>query len=192
MSQHNPPASCYFLANRQQYTTCHIQVPDCDHRLSAITFGGVLYSFFQVVPNPRKALSILTKFTHRGESAAIRALPKGYSIWVEESSATIVKPTRSSKRHIPSNPPLATCTILVDHYPYQDCKILVPDLSNPIQALYVDDTFYSIFQEDVLPENAIEILTKLILRGDYVLLKISKFKTLIAVAEPDATLVALQ
>ena len=189
MSQPHPPAPCYFLANRQQYATCHIQVPDCEHRLSAITVGGALYSFFQVVPDPRKALSILTKFTYRGEAAVIRTLSKGYSIWVEEPGARLVKPTRSSKRLIPPNPPLATCTILVDRYPYQTCEILVSDLSNPIQALCVDGRFYSIFKVDVLPEQAITSLTKLVLRGDDVLLKISKLGTLIAVVEPDATLV---
>jgi hypothetical protein len=72
-----------------EYRTCHICVPDSEERLAAILVDRQYYSFFQSVKERVKALNVVAKLQEKGNNAAIVKTPKGYSIWVLESTACL-------------------------------------------------------------------------------------------------------
>jgi len=182
VTQLKAPSPSYILADRQQYTTCHVQVPDLEERLSAIQLGNQFYSFFQVATEARKAIAILTKLVYRNEATVLTKMPRGYGIWVEEPDATRVgKPGKAAKNQT------ASCLILVSQYPHQRCRIRVPDLPDLVEAIAVDQAFYSIFKADLAAEQALEIIAKLLQRGDRALLLGDRTSYTIGIYEPEAT-----
>lgn len=181
MSQSNSPALCYILANRQQYTTCHVRVPDLEQRLAAIYFGGKFYEFFQSIRDGRRAIALLTKLVYRGDEVVMTKTPKGYGLWVYEPEATPAVP-----HSLPEPKSAAPCFLLVSHYPHQRVRAEVPDLAQPVDAVRVDQQTYSIFKMDLDADYALEILAKLLQRGDRSLLMPDKHGLLVGVYEPDA------
>jgi len=179
------PSPSYILADRQQYTTCHVQVPDLEQRLSAIQLGGTFYSFFQVATDARKAIAVLTKLVYRNEAAVLTKMPRGYGIWVEEPDATRVgKPATSVSPMTP-----ASCLVLVSQYPHKQCRIQVPDLPQSVEAIAVDQSYYSIFKIGLAGEQALELVAKLLQRGDKTLLLGDRMGYLVGIYEPDAMVV---
>lgn len=184
MSQISSPAPCYILADRQQYSTCHVRVPDLEHRLSAIVLGGKFYGFFQVAAEPRKAIAILIKLAYRGDAVALTKMPKGYGIWVAEPDA---QPPATNQERIAPAP--APCFLLVSQYPHQPVRARVPDLAQPVDALVVNQQYYSIFKAELPADYALEILAKLLQRGDQSLLMSGKTGFVVGIYEPDASVI---
>jgi hypothetical protein len=80
--------------DRTEYQTCHVQLSDTEERLAAIAVQEKLFSLFKIVDDREKALDILARLYDGGSNAAITEIPKGFSIWIEEPTATRI----SSKR----------------------------------------------------------------------------------------------
>ncbi|MBD1913317.1 MULTISPECIES: hypothetical protein [unclassified Leptolyngbya] len=183
MSQLKAPSPSYILLDRQQYRTCHVKVPDLEQRLSAIQLGDQFYSFFQVAPEARKAIALLTKLVYRNESTVLTKMPRGYGVWVEEPDAMRVGTPSSTVVRKP-----ASCLVLVNQYPHRRCRIQVPDLPQSVDAIAVDQNFYSIFKAELPAEQALEIIAKLLQRGDKALLLGDRNGYVIGIHEPEATL----
>lgn len=183
VSQLKAPSPSYILADRQQYTTCHVKVPDLEQRLSAIQLGERFYSFFQVAPEARKAIALLTKLVYRNEAVVLTRMPRGYGIWVEEPDASRVgTPAATVKKQT------ASCLVLVNQYPHQRCRIQVPDLPQSVDAIAVDQNFYSVFKTEIPAEQALEIIAKLLQRGDKALLLGDRHGYSVGIYEPEAIL----
>ena len=82
-----PPQPTKLLAQREDYTTCHIYLPDEQQRLPAIALDGNFYSFFRSLQDATKTLSILRKLSAKGEQTVMTPNKRGYAIWVYESDA---------------------------------------------------------------------------------------------------------
>jgi hypothetical protein len=76
--------------DKTDYRTCHLQVPDIEERIPGVAFGTKLYSFFKVVDDREKALDVMAKLFDSGDDAVITQNPKGFAVWVLESTATVV------------------------------------------------------------------------------------------------------
>lgn len=88
--------------DREDYQTCHIQLPDDEGRLAAIAIQDKLFSLFKIVSDRNKALDILARLYDAGDNAAITEIPKGFSIWIEEPTATRIPSRRKSASLNPS------------------------------------------------------------------------------------------
>jgi hypothetical protein len=77
-----------------EYCTCHICIPDSNERMAAIAVNKQYYSFFKTVKERDKALSVLSKLQVKGNNALIAKNPKGYSIWVLEPTAYLIRSKR--------------------------------------------------------------------------------------------------
>lgn len=82
-------ATAPVLDSRSQYRSCHIRVPDLDHRLPAILFEDEFYSLFKVVKNRQQAQDIAVKLGRRGDRTVITTTAKGEVVWVLEPEATL-------------------------------------------------------------------------------------------------------
>jgi hypothetical protein len=79
------------FVEKGDYQTCHIQLPDGDERMAAISIEGKLFSLFKIVSDREKALDILARLYDGGDNATITEIPKGFSIWIEEPTAVRIK-----------------------------------------------------------------------------------------------------
>ena len=166
MAQNVRPSPCIMLASRDQYLACHIRVPDLEQRLAAIWIGDSYYSFFRMVGDSRKALSLTVKLCYRGDKVALTRVAKGYGLWVLEPEAgpTYGKRTLSTSHGQFSEP--ALCKIMVSRTQYQTLTIRVPDLEQPLDAIQVNGNYYSIFRIETDLDRLIEIVAKTTRRGD--------------------------
>lgn len=88
-SQLNYPAPTIIIQSRSQYKPCHINVPDLERPVPAISFGQEYYSFFRAVPNAEKTFEIIAKLSKIGENTVITKVPKAYIIWVLEPQGSL-------------------------------------------------------------------------------------------------------
>jgi hypothetical protein len=92
--QSSPCGKRKLFLDREDYQTCHIQLPDDEGRLAAIAIQDKLFSLFKIVSDRNKALDILARLYDSGSNAAITEIPKGFSIWIEEPTATRIPSSR--------------------------------------------------------------------------------------------------
>ncbi|CDM93563.1 MAG: hypothetical protein P5702_19830 [Limnospira sp. PMC 1291.21] len=88
-SQSNYPAPTRIIQSRSQYQSCHINVPDLERPVPAISVGQEYYSFFRAVPNADKTFEIIAKLSNMGENTVITRVPTAYVIWVLEPQASL-------------------------------------------------------------------------------------------------------
>lgn len=86
-AQSSPFGKRKLFLDREDYQTCHIQLPDDEGRLAAIAIQDKLFSLFKIVSDRNKALDILARLYDAGNNATITEIPKGFSIWIEEPAA---------------------------------------------------------------------------------------------------------
>jgi hypothetical protein len=166
MVQSVQASPCLMLASRDQYMACHIRVPDLAQRLAAIRIGGSYYSFFRMVDDSRKALSLTVKLCYRGDKVALTRVAKGYGLWILEPEAQPTHLERiGSTSHTQLSEP-ALCRIMVSRTQYQSLAIRVPDLEQPLDAIQVNGNYYSIFRIETDLDRLIEIVAKTTRRGD--------------------------
>lgn len=188
--KYHVPAPTVFLASRQQYHTCRIQIPDCDHSLPSIQTGRGFYSFLKATDTVAKTLRLLTKLSYRGEEVAILATPRGYSLWGLEPNATpIVCKTRTPAANLNAIAP-GTCTILIDRAQYQPCYIRTPDLDKPLVAIAFNNGYYSFFRQEPEMDRALELITKIAQRGDDLIMVKSETDCILYIHEPGAQSIA--
>ncbi len=155
------PASCRLLICRRQYRTCHIQVPDLEQHLSAIQTGSEYYSFYKVLGDAPKLMSLIYKLGNRGDRMCITPSPKGYTLWVWEPEATPLASELGPKEY--RSP--ADCKILAPWDEYSPCNIYVPGAPNDRLAIRLDSQFYSLFKLEPNFERAMEVAGRLNRQG---------------------------
>lgn len=190
LSQINSPLQpVSLLASRDAYTTCHVQVPDVPDRLPAITFGGGFFSFFRSLGDPVKALGHLLKLSGRGDRVAVTFHPKGYGLWIYEPDGVLAKasPRLQERVVLPALSPPA-CWVIGGRQPgYRTCSLKVPDLADVVPGLVRDNGHYfSVYRREQDADRTLKVATRLVQRGDEVVLLIGKSKYVVCVHEPGA------
>jgi len=180
------PAPCLILASRLQYRSCHIRVPDLDRAIPAIYVNSQYFSLFSASSDCRKTLSIAVKLSYRGDRTALTKTAKGYAAWVEEPTAI---PTQS---HRPDLTPYASrlpaaCRILVSQSQYQHLEITVPDLDQPLNAICVENNYFSIFRVTPDVEKVFDLVAKLAQRSEETVVIGTREGYAIGILEPTIT-----
>jgi hypothetical protein len=185
--EHSSPGSPRILESRSAYRSCHIRVPDQDHRLAAVFVDKKYYSFFKVTKNEPQALEVCNRLTRRGDTAVITKTAKGYAIWVLEPEALLDNPSKTTQpSHQPVQPVLSQ--ILEFRNQYQPCHIRVPDLDKRLAAVQVNGKYYSLLKVAKDRQHALEVAARLVNRGsETIVIKNAKDYT-VWVLEPDAVL----
>ncbi len=179
-------AVCKLLSYKGQYTPCHITVPDMDEKQAGIDIDGRYFSLFKRFDAAEKVLDVAARLAKRGEDIAITRSSQGYTTWIHEADATLVKHNVSSKSiQLPTFGP-APCYVIVGMKSYRPCYIKVPDLMQPMVAIYYARRFYSVYRRGLAAADAIEIAKKLVGRGDEVAIAPTRNGRAVCVWEPEA------
>lgn len=184
-----PAVACKLLFDSDLYTPCHIQVPDTDHRLSAIYVDNQFYSFLKIVPEARKALDVVTRLGKRDHTAALTQTRRGYAVWAHEPGAGYAPPARKPGYAIRPVFGPQPCLMVTDKATYQTCRLQVPDVTKPLMALTHNDRYYSFFKQDIDAAKVLDMAAKLARRGDETLLVIEPSTFTLALLEPNGRLV---
>lgn len=177
------------LSQREQYTTCHIQVPDESERMAAIALNGKYYSFFRRCHQIPKALGLMMKLVGRGDAVAVTSTRQGYVIWLHEPDA-IAPAARRSDAILPNLEP-ADCWVISDRQPqYRSCNLRVPDLPDTIPGLTDGQRCYSLYRREQDGDAALKLAARLTQRGDEVIVVVAGQGYTLCVREPSATPVA--
>ncbi|MCY7278131.1 MAG: hypothetical protein LH702_31445 [Phormidesmis sp. CAN_BIN44] len=165
------------LESRSQYQSCHIRVPDESDRLAAIQVGDQYYSFFKVVKERQKTLQVAARLVYRGDEVVITHVSKGDVIWVLEPDARL-NPTEKPANRL--------YKILQDDWEYESCVISVPDIAQPLEAIFATGKYYSLLRVVKDREAAIELADRLTQKGNETVITQSDRGFSIWVLEPDA------
>jgi hypothetical protein len=177
------PAPFVAIASREQYSTCRIRSAEDLTLLPAIWLGEQYYSFFRVVESASQALAMVAKLGLRNNAAALMKIPRGYSVWVEEPEAfphIFPKLPSHVQRPAPSR-------MLTQSNQYKVLQLRVPDLDKPIQGIYYDNFYYSVFRQEANVQTVIDIVAQLALRGDESILLTDNRTWIVCILEPEAT-----
>lgn len=179
---------CKFLTNRVSYVPCHVQVPDVPQRLSAIALDGRFYSFFKVINEAQKLLSVISRLGKQDDEVAVTPTPRGYILWVYEPQATYAPPFHAPHHSLKPafGPP--PCLILSEPSSYSRCTLIVPDIAKPITGLVHAGKYYSIFRQETNAANSMTLTAKLTQRQDETLMVIEPDGFILAIREPNAVL----
>lgn len=80
------------LANRNQYRTCHIHLPDEEGRWAAILVEGRYYMLIRVVKDQESLTKICDRLTAQSSDFWVTRNAKGFAIWVLEPEAMPATP----------------------------------------------------------------------------------------------------
>lgn len=179
------------LTQRTDYDTCHISVPDESGRLPAIALAGRFYSFFRSLHDPNQVIGMLLKLSSRGEQMALTLINQGYVLWANEPEAKPAPPTQEGQIRLftPTFEPSACWVISSRQAGYRPCSLTVPDLSSTLPGLIREpDCFYSLYRREQDAGKILKLATRLIQRGDEIVLLVGKMRYIICIREPNATL----
>jgi len=164
------------LESRNQYRSCHIQVPNESDCLAAIQVGDQYYSFFKVIKERQKTLQVAARLVYGGDEVVITHVSKGDVVW-------ILEPDAGSQTEKPAN---RICQILQDDGEYEPCVISVPDIAQPLEAVFTSGKYYSLLRVVKDREAAIELVDRLTQKGNETVITQSDRGFSIWVLEPDA------
>ncbi|NJP09444.1 MAG: hypothetical protein HC866_08115 [Leptolyngbyaceae cyanobacterium RU_5_1] len=80
------------ILNRKAVRYCHIVLPDLPKPVSAILYGGKLYSYVRLYPTLASAQRATERLMVRGNTVVLTEVRKGLIVWVFESDAQPVSP----------------------------------------------------------------------------------------------------
>ena len=184
-----PPQPTKLLAQRDDYTTCHIYLPDEQQRLPAIALDGNFYSFFRSLQDATKTLSILRKLSAKGEQTVMTPNKRGYAIWVYESDAVLATGRGSKTRNLPpSFGPANSWIVSDDQAGYNTCSLKVPDLPDVVPGLTNGQQLFSLYRQESDPKTALSLGSRLAQRGDEIVILVGDAGYAICVYEPGATI----
>jgi len=176
---HTPlPPPVLVLLSRQNYTTRRIRLPDEPKTVPAIQVGSTVYSFFRTVAKAEEALVLMGKLCDRSYPLALTKIPKGYALWVEESTIQL--------NFAPSPANLATCHFLKAGQ-YRTLKLRIPKLSLPVTGIAFKQNHYSIFCKETNLTQLIELAGQLVEWGNPVL--VLRDQSVLCIREPQAIVV---
>lgn len=90
-SQVTDVPACKILESRNDYTACHISLPDSDQRLAAVLFDGNYYGLLKVVTTQQQALTLAARLQRKDVGAVITKAVQGYAVWFLEPNAIFSK-----------------------------------------------------------------------------------------------------
>ncbi|MGF1458426.1 MAG: hypothetical protein ACFBSG_05305 [Leptolyngbyaceae cyanobacterium] len=176
------------LGQREDYTTCHILLPEEGERLPAIALDGHFYSFFRSLDDPQKILRILLKLSAKGERTVMTPNKRGYAIWVHEPTAVLATSKGKASRQLPSSFGPANCWIISDRQPgYRLCTLNVPDLPDAVPGLAQGQKLFSLYRREQDADNTLKLGSRLSQRGDEIVIVISNNNYGLCIYEPGAT-----
>lgn len=181
--------ACKLLFDRDLYTACHIQVPDSDHRLSAVYVDNQFYSFLKIVPSAHKAVEVVMRLGKHDSMVAVTLTRKGYGVWAHEPAARYAPPTHKPGYSIRPVFGPQFCVMVADESAYQTCRLEVPDVTKPLMGLTYNNRYYSLFKQDTDAAKVLDIAAKLARRGDETLLAIDLPTLTLALLEPNGRMV---
>jgi hypothetical protein len=178
------------LTQRQQYTPCHLRLPDEPTPMAGICFQDYYYSFFKVVPTLDRAQQLVDRLVERGNRSIITTTPKGYVLWVYEAKAEQHSSRDGLRKtsHVSGFQGEMTASqvqILRSERFYQSCKIQVPDLDKPLTGITYNQQVYSLLRIVRDEAQATELAEKLERKGNKALITASAYGYSVWVLEPE-------
>lgn len=181
------------LTQRQQYSPCHIQLPEEPIPVAGMCFQEDYYSFFKVVPTLDRAKQLADRLSERENRSVITTTPKGYVLWVYEAEAIrhshragTRKSSHASGFQKAEVSTTSEIQILRSERAYQSCKIQVPDLDKPLTGITYNQQFYSLLRIVRDEAQATELAEKLERKGNKALITASAYGYSVWVLEPEA------
>lgn len=184
----NPHTALKLLSDRDQYTSCHIRVPDDPERLSAVVIDAQYYSFFRNMPKADKAIILATKLGQRGDRVALSYSKRGYLLWVYEPDAVPSPPPFAKMRPVRPTFGPPDCLLIWSPSDWQPCRIRTTDYPEPLGAVQYGNSFYSLYRRVDDPAEALNLSMKLAKRGDEVAIAPGNQGYGVCLWEPTATL----
>lgn len=179
------------LAQRDDYTTCHIFIPEDGHRLPAIALDGNFYSFFRSLDDPTKVLTILRKLSAKGDATVMTPTRRGYAIWVHEPAAVLTSPKGKPSRNLPPSFGPANCWVISDRQPgYRTCTLDVPDLPDAVPGLANGQKLFSLYRQEKEADTTLKLGARLSQRGDEIVILVAQQTYALCIYEPGATIAA--
>ncbi|MGF1567784.1 MAG: hypothetical protein ACFCVD_06900 [Nodosilinea sp.] len=176
---------CKLLFDRDLYNPGHVWVPDVAERMSAIYVDSQFYSFFKLVPEAQKALTIVARLGKRDERVALTLTKRGYAIWAYEPAARYAPPDHRPGHTIrPAFGP-KPCLLLTEANVYEQCQIKVSDLSQPMDAITYQNRHYSIFQRHSDVSRLLKMAAKLARKGDDMTIVLTPSDYILGLFEPN-------
>jgi hypothetical protein len=182
-------SSCLILTERDRYFSCHIRLPDELRPVPAIGINGRFYSFFKFVHTAEEVLKLVGRLSLRDNDLAITSLAntsQGYGMWVLEPEAIDPKPEQSRVRA--AN--LVAPPTEFKYFPLErECKLIdirVPDLYEPIPAIYDQGKYYSLFKVEDVAVDLLQLAARLTGRGDEVAIAQLELGYAVCVLETEA------
>lgn len=176
------------LAQRDDYTTCHIYVPGDSHRLPAISLDGNFYSFFRSLNDADKTLGLLLKLAAKGNQAVMTPTRRGFAIWVYEAAGILAAPTGQLPRSLPPSFGPANCWLISDRQPgFRTCALKVPDLPDTVPGLANGQKLFSLYRREKDADMTLKLGARLSQRGDEIVVLVAEEGYAICIYEPGAT-----
>lgn len=183
--------SVKLLAQRDDYTTCHIHVPGDSHRLPAIALDGNFYSFFRSLEDPAKTLNLLLKLSAKGNQAVMTPTRRGYAIWAYESAGILASPNGQPPRSLPASYGPADCWVISDRQAgFRTCSLKVPDLPDTVPGLANGQKLFSLYRRETDAETTLKLGARLSQRGDEIVILTTDEAYAICIYEPGAITVS--
>jgi hypothetical protein len=177
------------LAQRDEYTTCHIYVPGDSHRLPAIALDGNFYSFFRSIDDSSKTLNMLLKLSVKGNQTVMTPTRRGYAIWVYEAGALLATPSDKAPRTLSSSFGPADCWLISDRQAgYRTCSLKVPDLPDLVPGLANGQKLFSLYRREKDADITLKLGARLSQRGDEIVILVAEEGYAICIYEPGATI----
>lgn len=190
-SQELPLQPVKLLSQRNEYTTCHIHVPDDEHRLPAIALDGQFYSFLRTFNDAGKTIKVLLKLASKGNQTVMTPARQGCAIWIHEPEAILATPPGKPPRSLPPSFGPANCWIIGDRQPgYRTCTLSVPDLPDAVPGLANGQKLYSLYRRETDADTTLKLASRLSQRGDEVVILSAGNNYAICIYEPGATIAA--
>lgn len=191
ISEQRPAHPAKLLAQREDYSTCHIHVSGESQPLPAIALEGRFYSFFRSLSDAQKTVNLLVKLSIKGNQTAVTPTRQGYALWVYESAAVVASSTESAAYPLPSSIGPADCWVIGDRQPgYRTCSLNVPDLPDVVPGLANGQKLFSLYRRESDADMALKLGARLSQRGDETVILSSSEGYALCIYEPGATIVS--
>lgn len=170
------------LRSRLLYSTTRISLEDDPQSLPAIKVGQQYYSFFRTLSEVNNVLELTSRLCDRNNSVAVTKIPKGYSLWIKETTA-IPKDRNSPPASTPSP---SVCYYLKHKNQYRPLRLKLPKLDLPVLGIQFKKAYYSIFCKEGNLSSVLEIVSQLAEWENETIIIHHKESFMICILEPEA------
>ncbi len=160
--------------SREQFSFCHIRVPDIPEKLSAIEHDGQYYSIFKPVDSAEESLEFAIRASISGHELVITEAGKRYILWIHEPKAVLAKSLSQQEAgsdliSVPDERPItffsAPCLIIADSTLCQFCYLSIPGRGDRVPGFHYHQSYYSLIQREPNARSAITAIAERACRG---------------------------